>query len=84
MPPSGSSKAAAPCDHLAFVERQRRDAVDRCPHLAREGRIVGGGVGLPVMFGGGDDDAIDERARDLYVPWVQGPRRRNPFYLHDD
>ena len=46
-------------------------------------RIVGGRIGLPVVLGLGDHDAIDKNAGNQHLPRMQRARSRDPFDLDD-
>jgi hypothetical protein len=54
-------------DDLAGVERQRRAGVERHAEFARVGVVIGRGVGLAVVLRLGDDDTVDEGARDQHA-----------------
>jgi hypothetical protein len=62
---------AAARDDLALVELERLDAVHRHALPAGEGVTVGGTVGLDVIGGVGDDEAIDQNAGDLYLARIE-------------
>ena len=53
---------AAARDDLALVERHRRQHVERHLELAGEGGVVDGAVGLVVVLGLRDHDAVDQHA----------------------
>ena len=69
-------ESAAPGNHLALVEVQRLDAVERHALAAGIRVVIGGGVGLEVVSGPGDDHAIDQNTGDLHLARVERTRRR--------
>ncbi len=71
-------------DHLAQVQRHRRQRLGGEPRLARIGRVVDGGEGLVVVLRRRHDDAIDQHARYLDLARVQFAARDGAFDLHDD
>ena len=82
--PGGKLEGAAAGDDLAFVERHRRQRVERHPDLGRERRIVLHGVGLGVVLRPGDDDAIDENSRHLHLPGMERAGLGDTLHLGDD
>ena len=64
-PPGGSSKAQRRAMILRSSSGERLDPVERHPLPAREGVVVGRGVGLQVVLGRRHHDAVDEHAGDL-------------------
>ena len=68
-------------DDLAFVQRQRRNGMQRDLDLAAEGRVVAHRRRSASGFRAGDDDAIDQDAGDLDVAGPAGfpaPRSAPP------
>ena len=58
---------AAPRDNFPFVQRQRWHAVERHALPAGIGVVISRAIGLQMVFGLREHDAIDEHARNDYL-----------------
>ena len=79
-----SSSAARRAMILRVAHRHRRDRAHLHPDLAGERRAVGLGERLPVILGTGDDDAVDQDARDLDLARVEAAPLGDALDLDDD
>ena len=70
-----------PSDHLALVHSQRGKGIERPPHGAREGRVVGRPEGLHVQFGGRHNNAVHQHAGHLDLAWVHAASLRDELHL---
>ena len=74
----------APRDDFAFIKRQRHDAVHWHALPPGKGVAISGAIGLHMIVGIGNDDAIDEDAGNLDLARAQRVARRDALDLHDD
>ena len=70
-------------DDLALAHRHRADRGGRNADLAGEGRVVGHGKGLPVVFRPCLHDAIDQHAGNLHLTRIERTALGQPLDLHD-
>ena len=77
-------ESAAPGNHLALVEVQRLNAVERHALAAGIRVIIGGGVGLEVVSRPGDDHAIHQNTGDLHLARVERLGGGDALDLRDD
>jgi hypothetical protein len=73
----------APGDHLAQAHVERPVLPRGHAVFARVGGVVGGAEGLRVVGGLGDDDAIDQDARDLDLARAERAALGDALDLHD-
>ena len=77
-------QSAAPRNDLAVVQRHRHIAIGRRPQFTGERAVVAGGIGLDMVFRLGNDDAIDQYARNFDMPRIERTGGGDAFDLGDD
>ncbi|MGY3406385.1 hypothetical protein ACVWZV_002498 [Bradyrhizobium sp. GM5.1] len=83
-PPIRQFQGAAARNDLAVIQRHRNIAIGRRAQFARKCSVVTRGIGLDMVFGLRNDDAVDQDARNFDVTRIERAGGGDALHLRDD